>query len=525
MAEFSQPPQKIRRSTPGDEQAMGAWLVERKWMIIEQERELQEKAVAMPAQLAPLPQRCSQVEVLHFYLPNTLWTKLAEITNRNLAKRPSSDSRYQTTTVEELKKWYGFQLVMENTYSNSFTAIAVHFAHVKRELGSVRGLGLDRFSVLSNDCCPTAEELIQLSCIIEGSSKSQLLRAKVVVIDESVIGYQPSEAVRTRSEREGTPIPVVYIPRKPHPNGLLCYLASTYVSDPNSPGFLPFIVSMVPHVRIGDFTNAEAAKHIINSWMAPQPHWIVDAGFGSEELVQLATQRGGSMTASISQVQMGSLWKALSFSVPPGCWRAATNGTGMVASVHCGEADGRGRTLQRILSSNWELPVAPHQFPSAECPGGDDDKEVEGSDQVIPTYSRETLEGHTVVQLKEICRKWGIKPAVGKEAIIQGIVTRVEIVHKKHSDVEAMERILGSQYFHGDGPLHQVYKSHFNWVDLADRSWNMVEEHHPHRDWKIKYLLLLLRFAVLNAMTHSKQNHGENWKQFRATVARQLIQT
>jgi hypothetical protein len=44
------------------------------------------------------------------------------------------------------------------------------------------------------------------------------------------IGYQPSAAVKQAAEEAGEPIPVTFMPRKPHPNCLLIYALSCLVT-------------------------------------------------------------------------------------------------------------------------------------------------------------------------------------------------------------------------------------------------------------------------------------------------------
>jgi hypothetical protein len=53
-----------------------------------------------------------------------------------------------------------------------------------------------------------------------------------VVVDESMFEYAPGHTAKLKAEQLGEPIPVVYIPRKPRPNGLLVYTAATYVAHP-----------------------------------------------------------------------------------------------------------------------------------------------------------------------------------------------------------------------------------------------------------------------------------------------------
>lgn len=61
---------------------------------------------------------------------------------------------------------------------------------------------------------------------------SNVEEVSVVAIDESMCEYQPSKDTKEKAAEKGEPIPVVYIPRKPHPNGLLIYSAAGGVQAP-----------------------------------------------------------------------------------------------------------------------------------------------------------------------------------------------------------------------------------------------------------------------------------------------------
>jgi hypothetical protein len=79
----------------------------------------------------------------------------------------------------------------------------------------------------------------------------------VAVVDEALIGYQPGHVAKERAERRGAPIPVQYMPRKPHPNGLLLYMICTWIMNPaevstNRLPKLPFILDFHPHLTVGD---------------------------------------------------------------------------------------------------------------------------------------------------------------------------------------------------------------------------------------------------------------------------------
>jgi hypothetical protein len=50
---------------------------------------------------------------------------------------------------------------------------------------------------------------------------------KVGINDEGLFPYQPAKETKAKAEALGEPIPTMYIPRKPHPNGLLVYMVSS----------------------------------------------------------------------------------------------------------------------------------------------------------------------------------------------------------------------------------------------------------------------------------------------------------
>jgi hypothetical protein len=129
----------------------------------------------------------------------------------------------------------------------------------------------------------------------------------------------------------------------------------------------------------------------------------------------------------------------------------------------------------------------------------------------------------TTKQLRDICTRWNVRAAARKSDIIENILSKVKLQHVALSNEQEMRRALTERAFKGNGPLHESYKDNFNLVDLIDRQWNAVEEHHHHRDWKTKYLLLILRLSVHNAMVHSKIAFGKEWLQYRTDLAKTLL--
>jgi hypothetical protein len=154
-------------------------------------------------------------------------------------------------------------MLIENTYGNNNHNLRNHFKFVKSTYGKIKALGIIRFEQLRNNIIVTLSELLELTNILVSSIKrynifsyinyySLLESVHLAVIDEGLIAYNPSIEVMKKREQEGEPIPKVYIPRKPHPNGLLAYILATYVKNPNSneeDKKLPLIIDLLPRVK------------------------------------------------------------------------------------------------------------------------------------------------------------------------------------------------------------------------------------------------------------------------------------
>jgi hypothetical protein len=91
------------------------------------------------------------------------------------------------------------------------------------------------------------------------------------------------------------------------------------------------------------------------------------------------------------------------------------------------------------------------------------------------------------------------------------------------SQLEALQSHIGSNFLQDPAPIHQAYHSHFNLVDLADRYWNAVEDHHHNHSWKSKKVITILCFAVINLWVYSVHQEYFSWRDFQAKVAKELM--
>ena len=170
---------------------------------------------------------------------------------------------------------------------NSTRYMRTHLKDLQLRYGDL-GMGMDRFSVLLGALDPSIDDIKQIVDHLVVNFNNCIQEVSAVTIDESVIRYQPSAKVKREAELQGEPIPVVFIKRKPHPNGLLLNQALTMVRNPfNEQSPLPFILDMIPHLTFGDSSPTEAFEKIIDRWSRDErPHFVADAAFGNRFLLQ-----------------------------------------------------------------------------------------------------------------------------------------------------------------------------------------------------------------------------------------------
>jgi len=171
--------------------------------------------------------------------------------------------------------------------------------------------------------------------------------------------------VKIQAELDGEPIPVVYIQRKPNPNGLEIFPLATYVKHPAKEGsILPFILDMRPHLRQGDSAPKEVVRQFMRRFnfiihtltlfrwtIASRPHVVADAAFGGLDLLQDVETWGGVATFSMSLNNNGYIWDVLSVNVPPNSWRCAQNDKSWITSSHTLAAKNASLHRQQLISN------------------------------------------------------------------------------------------------------------------------------------------------------------------------------
>ena len=143
---------------------------------------------------------------------------------------------------------------------------------------------------------------------------------------------------------KGTVIPVVFIPRKPHPNGFVIYIVAAFIINPlysskkreSNPSwadagkdkmfrnsFLPIIVDFMPHLVVGDISPFEAMRKLMKNWSfeGMKPHIVTDSVFGSFPLMEEVVANGFTWKTALGTDSAIELGQVLSYNLAAGRWR------------------------------------------------------------------------------------------------------------------------------------------------------------------------------------------------------------
>lgn len=457
------------------------------------------------------------------HLPLAVWEAVGKAMNTNLAKGRDNSSKLRywarrVVTTDEVLQFYGYIVLIENTYGNNTAVLKDHFSDLKQHKPLVHAMSWERFRALKT-AFYGPDELIREICLqFHAATNKWITEVEEATADEIVIEYKPSKKVKDHFEQLGIPIPVVYFPRKPHPNGLEDMALMTFVEHPGNPNKkLPYMLDLLPHLVVGDCAPIACVQQFMKQWIQPtKPVFVVDAGFSSYELVKEINTWGGDIVMSSSENTLSALWGALSFGLTAGHWHAAVDKDGRVASCHCITTEKGDKTYQYVIASNatatpFELPSTTISTPSTNSTTTPAPNQ---SSDDMPLFTIEVLQKMTVETLKALCTKYNVKHGRKKDGYVNNLHKRSMILNNNRGQVEMMMNQLENVQLEDPAPINNFYKTHFNYIDLTDRRWNSVEEHHANLNWRSKMVQVILRFVVINAWAHASNREYQKFKKW-----------
>jgi hypothetical protein len=191
----------------------------------------------------------------------------------------------------------------------------------------------------------------------------------ILVVDESLYEYNGDCPVKR------------YIPRKPHPNGLLVYGLSGYFHIEGSE--LPYCLDFEPYLLDNQVGAQGAMMNLLTRLKARKPnfvpHLVVDSAFGSLEKLREINALGAHATMSMPSNTLGNVWELLDF--------------------NCGIDEGRMAHIpaENIVISSFKVLTESRDTHviktiSSGC-SFDDEDELEGEEVVRRILSRREVRG------------------------------------------------------------------------------------------------------------------------------------
>lgn len=163
------------------------------------------------------------------------------ITTEEVVK--TSVKYYSKVTVIELIKFIGIHILLENEHSLHSPAIEKNYKTIKNEHKFT--MGYNRYLAIKASIKPSSEVFDELLAEWVSQSKVHWTPGTEISIDETIFAYQVRKETKAEFEKMKDPIPMHYIPRKPHKNGLFAWTAATKSDHTNK----PYVLDILPHYK------------------------------------------------------------------------------------------------------------------------------------------------------------------------------------------------------------------------------------------------------------------------------------
>ncbi len=316
-------------------------------------------------------------------LPRKLFDLLARIVNRvrreRIRKRTVSSERaksFSPVTSDDMSRFYAIVVHLENNLSRQVSSVEdlinqygllpqKSLTQVLRELnccpllavafryGGAKkiGMGKNRFFFITACLVPSDEEFHQFFNILRDSFRRalDLGDSPTASVDETIFAYQVSKKAKARYERLRDPVPEVTIERKPHKNGLECFMLAINIPTIK----LPYVLDFEPHLHSVQSSPRTVLKKILLCWTTFRQslHIVADSSFGGVDFINELSGLGFRYSMSIPKNDHPFLWPLMERSLDYGQWVACGDSHGFIVSTLCG-------TLTLTIQVQTRIPTA-----------------------------------------------------------------------------------------------------------------------------------------------------------------------
>lgn len=507
-----------------------------------------ERLISFPGatvDLAALGRAATELDCLQALLPSSTWTLLLGAANASLAVKQSSSEcgsprHYRPSTQEEMQRVFFARLDLIN---RSAPTIDEGFKVAPPFVSPMTFSPFQdcpewyppkyRFIPLNGHLRP---DLLELGRNLSEAVGQLITPSTIVVVDESLYEFNGQCPIRR------------YIPRKPHPNGLLNYCAACYFNV--GADQLPVVLDMEPYLLDNQVAPQEALirlhhrLHLRHAHL--RLHVVADSAFGSFDRLAQLNAAGGDATMSMPSQTKPWLWELLDWNCGVDEGRVAfspassvvvssfkvlseTNTLHQIKTISSGcrletgeaaeeavvnvtdrrdNADGQREYLTHFADGRTDWLLA-RDFIDADgttnlswLTFADGDDLNRAFESFTANELRVRLLRRIFTHFQDMCTSQGWKPSGDKSRILKRIVKKQkQLSQGKEALVQLLESKIGPKTPNG-GPAAQVrrfYTDNYPALDRFDRLWyEMRFRTHP-RDWHSHFCWSFLHVAVINA--------------------------
>ncbi len=260
-------------------------------------------------------------------LPLVLWEHLAEMTSRRiLSKKATGEysgqyaSRYAKEVSPEEITWV-FALMYFFRGRRNNVNFDEQFKDKDLEGGCTIPITQKRFTIITANLCCDWPVFLQ---ILRDAWFKAWIPGEYLAVDEAMWKYHCANV----DPSNPNPPPTRYIPRKPHPNGMLCYILA------GKTPFGPFAFDIQEDICEYKLNPRCALLSFQSRWKgAHKPHIVVDSGFSGDDVILASADNGFKITGSFNKAHKLWLFQLLKLCVRSGRWVAVKDKDGRIWSV------------------------------------------------------------------------------------------------------------------------------------------------------------------------------------------------
>jgi len=168
---------------------------------------------------------------------------------------------------------------------------------------------------------------------------------------------------------------------------------------------------------------------------------------------------------------------------------------------------------QQLISSGWNAQT--RAVPTTS---------TDGDTSQMPIMHESDLYNKTMADLPSICNQYNIRTGKAKKDYVENILKCSNTMNHNLNIVKAVQKSLSTTNLADPTPMHVFYRDYFNLIDLINRHWYAVEEHHYHQNWKTKVILAILHNATINAWAYATKLDYLEWPAWRTALVQKLLQ-